>query len=238
MRIIPVIDLMDGKVVHAVRGQRKKYKPLQSVLVDTYDSIKVALAFESLGLGELYIADLDMIRLAGQNLDAVERIASKTKLRLMVDAGFRLAKDINGYIKNGVEKIVLATETLDNFGEIRRVISKHNMRVVASIDLKFGKVVGKSKAMRLPLDELIGKFEDEGAAEILLLSLDRVGASRGPDYETLGKTLNQANVPVIVGGGVRNMADVRRLEKKGAAGALVATALHSGLINKDDLDLC
>jgi len=236
MRIIPVIDLIDRKVVHAVRGQRERYKPLRSVLVDAPDSLKVALAFAGLGLKELYIADLDAIRSRGQNLDEVERIASQTDLKLMVDAGFRLANEVDGYVKRGIEEIVLATETLENFGEIQGVIARHDVPVVASIDLKFGKVVAGSKAMRLPPGELIRKFEDGGASGILLLSLDRVGASQGPDYEILREALGYANVPVLVGGGVRDMADVRRLRRHGASGALIATALHRGLINKDDLN--
>jgi len=235
MRIIPVIDLMGGKVVHAVRGQRERDRPLKSVLVDTPDPLEVALTFERLGLKELYIADLDAICSMGRNLRAVGRIASRTKLKIMVDAGFRRADEVEGYVKNGIEKIVLATETLENFGETQKIVAKYSMPVVASIDLKFDKVVARSRAMRLPLEELIRKFEAEGASEILLLNMDRVGTCQGVNYEALKEAANCASVPVLVGGGVRDMMDIQRLQRDGASGVLIATALHKGMIKKDDL---
>jgi phosphoribosylformimino-5-aminoimidazole carboxamide ribotide isomerase len=89
--------------------------------------------------------------------------------------------------------------------------------------------------MQLPLAELIQKFEAEGASEILLLSLDRVGTAQGPNHTILKDALSYATVPVLVGGGVRDIADVRRLQMQGASGALVATALHNGTITKDHL---
>jgi phosphoribosylformimino-5-aminoimidazole carboxamide ribotide isomerase len=235
VRIIPVIDLRGGKVVHAVGGRSERYKPLRSVLVDNPDPLGVALAFERLGFQELYIADLDAICSEGRNLSEVERIASRTGLKLMVDAGFRRATGVKDYIERGVKKIVLATETLEGFEEVRRVIAEYGVRVVASIDMKFGRVVAGSKAMRLPLEELIRRFEAAGASEILLLSLDRVGTGRGASHETLKRALSHATVPVIVGGGIRDIADIRRLQSQGASGVLIATALHRGAITKGQL---
>lgn len=234
MRIIPVIDLMGGKVVHAVQGERERYKPLRSVLVDAPYPLEVALVFKRLGLKELYVADLDAICSRGRNLNAIGQIASQTKLRLMVDAGFRRADEVKDYIEKGVGKIVLATETLESFDGVRKVIAKYGALVVASIDLKFGKVVARSRAVRLPLEELIKRFEAEGASEILLLCLDRVGTRQGASCEILKEALSYATVPVLVGGGIRDIADVRRLQEQGASGCLVATALHEGIITKKD----
>lgn len=236
MRIVPVMDLMGGKVVHAVRGQRERYRPLETILAKVPDPLSIALAFQKLGLRELYVADLDAICSTGQNLDVVEQIASQTKLELMVDAGFRRAADIEGYVEKGAKKIVLATETLEGFDEVSKVIAGYGVQVVASVDIKFGQVVTKFKAMRLPQGELIRRFEAGGASEILMLSLDRVGTAQGPSYEILKKALSHATVPVLVGGGVRNIADIRCLQKQGASGVLIATALHKGIIKKDDLD--
>jgi len=235
MRIIPVIDIMGGKVVHAVRGERERYMPLRSVLVNTPNPLEVALAFERLGLKELYIADLDAICSRGRNLDAVRQIASQTKLELMVDAGFGRANEVRDHIERGIGKIVLATETLESFDEVQKVTAEYGTRVVAGIDLKFGRVVARSRTMRLPLEELIKRFEAEGALEILLLNIDRVGTGQGVNYEALKKAVNCASVPVLVGGGVRGMADIQSLQKGRASGVLIATALHKGMIKKDDL---
>lgn len=235
MRIIPVMDLRRGKVVHAVSGQREKYKPLTSLLAKGSDPLSIVIAFQGLGLKELYIADLDAICSTGHNLDPIGQISSQSMLELMVDAGFRRADEVESYVKKGVKKIVLATETLGSFNEVSKVIAKYGVQVVASIDMKFGRVVAKSRSMQLPLAELIQKFEAEGASEVLLLSLDRVGTAQGPNHTILENALGYTTVPVLVGGGVRDIADVRRLQVHGASGALIATALHNSTITKGDL---
>lgn len=235
MRIIPVMDLQRGKVVHAVSGQREKYKPLKSLLARVPDPLSIAIAFQRLGLKELYIADLDAICLTGHNLDSIGQISSQNKLELMVDAGFRRADEVESYTKKGVKKIVLATETLGSFNEVSKVIANYSVQVVASIDIKFGRVVAKSQSMQMPLAELIQKFEAEGVSEILLLSLDKVGTAQGPNHAILENALSCTTVPILVGGGVRDIADVRRLQMQGVSGVLIATALHNGTITKDDL---
>ena len=236
MRIIPVIDLLDGKVVQAVAGRREEYKPIKSVLTKASDPLSMAMAFQNLGLEEIYIADLNAICSRGHNLNPIGQIASQSRMGVIVDAGFRRADEAEAYVRNGINKIVLATETLESFEEIPKIVDVYDLPVTASIDLKDGRVVAKSRHMKLPLTELIRKFEDKGASEIIILSLDRVGTSEGPNRRLVEEALNYATVPVLVGGGVRNIADIRYLKKSGAAGVLLATALHKGAITKDDLN--
>lgn len=236
VRVIPVMDLLGGMVVHAVRGERKKYQPIKSTLTESSDPLSMAMSLDKLGFEELYIADLDAISSAGSNIDLIGEIASGCRMKLMVDAGFRRAGDVEDYIEKGVVKIVLATETLGGWNEISKVITYYNTRVVASIDLKSGRVIARSKTMSLPLEELVAKFEAEGASEILLLSLDKVGTAGGPDHKIVNDVLDCATVPVLVGGGIRDIADIRHLQKQGVSGVLVATALHSGTLRREELD--
>ena len=87
MKIIPVLDLLNGIAVHAMRGERNKYRPLQSVLNPSPDPLELAKAFDSLGFDELYAADLDAILKDEEDFSVFTRIASETNLTLMVDAG-------------------------------------------------------------------------------------------------------------------------------------------------------
>ena len=234
MRIIPVIDLLDGKVVQAVAGRREEYKPIKSVLTKASDPLSIAMAFQNLGLEELYIADLNAICSRGHNLSSIGKITSKSRMEVMIDAGFRRADEARAYVRKGIDKIVLATETIESFEEVRRAVDR-GLRVTASIDMKGDRVVAGSREVELPQKDLIRKFEDEGASEIINLSLDRVGTSRGPDFESVKDALSRATVPVLVAGGVRNVDDIRHLQKLGIAGVLLATALHRGAITKDDI---
>lgn len=236
MRIIPVMDLLRGTVVHAIGGEREEYQPVRSILTKVPNALSIALAFQNLGLDELYIADLDAICQKGDNRDLIGRMASRSRMEIMVDAGFRRAREIRGYIEEGIRKIVAATETLESFEEASKMKDASGVSVVASIDLKFGRVVAGSEKMQLSLKELIAGFETAGASEIILLSLDRVGIAQGPDLKSLESALECSTIPVLVGGGVRSIADVQLLQKRGAAGALVATALHTGTIKRSDLN--
>lgn len=229
------MDITRGGVVHAVAGERDSYKPIKGVLARDSSPLSVASAFRKLRLEELYIADLDAIRRIGHNSMEVGQIVTETGMRVIMDAGFRRMNDVSGYVKKGVEKIVLATETLESFGEISKIIDAYKTPVVASIDVKSRVVIAESDSMRLGLKELIRKFEDGGVSEFILLSLDRVGTQRGPNLGLLKLTLQYTDLPVIVGGGVRSTEDVYLLRDNGASGVLVATSLHAGLITKQDI---
>ncbi|HKM59743.1 MAG TPA: HisA/HisF-related TIM barrel protein, partial [Candidatus Bathyarchaeia archaeon] len=61
MKVIPVIDILNGIVVHAVRGKRREYQPLQSSICNSIEPLEIAKTFKTLGFSELYIADLDAI---------------------------------------------------------------------------------------------------------------------------------------------------------------------------------
>ena len=87
MKVIPVIDMLNGIVVHAVRGKRQEYQPLQSTLVTSVEPVEVARAFKKLGFNELYVADLDAIIDCSTNFQVFKRMADETGLKLMVDAG-------------------------------------------------------------------------------------------------------------------------------------------------------
>lgn len=236
MRVIPVLDLLDGKVVHGVSGEREKYKPIDSDLIDSADPLPVASKFEEMGFGEIYVADLNAIQGDGENIDFISRIASETQLSLMVDAGFRNSEGPEPYVEGGVDKLVLATETLGSLDVVKEVRAEYPTNIVASVDLKGDEVIAESQDLRRPFPELVRGFKENGTSEIILLNLEKVGSSTGPDIELVERGLRHVKNPVLIGGGVRNVQDLISLREVGAAGALVATALHDRSIEVEDLE--
>lgn len=235
MRIIPVMDLMDGKVVHATAGRREEYEPVESQIADSPDPLSVASAFQKLGLEELYIADLNAIRSNGDNLNSIDRLTSCTHMEVMVDGGFRSAADVDPYVLKGISKPVLATETLESYEEIDKTRNNFGIPLVASIDMKERKVVARTPRMSLSFPELVQKFSEKRVAEILLLSLNRVGTSTGPAEKILAEALELTTVPLLVGGGISTVEDILRLEEVGASGVLLATALHEETVGEEDI---
>src|SRR4051812_38154753 len=101
MRVIPVIDLKSGAAVHAVRGERERYRPLRSRIADGSDPVSVTRAVrERFGLDELYVADLDAIAGGPGNAGLVAALAREACA--LVDAGSARAADVGRLLELGV----------------------------------------------------------------------------------------------------------------------------------------
>jgi len=236
LKIIPVIDILNGVAVHAVRGRRKEYQPLKSIFCDSADPVAVASAFKTCGFEELYIADLDAIMGKGENFSILERIAEATGLRLMVDAGICDLNQARQLLQRKVSKIIIGTETLPNLDFVKEAIESFGSdKVIVSLDLKEGKVLSASESLQSmsPL-EFACKLEGVGVGELIVLDLARVGSGEGVDFALLKEILRSLKIKVLVGGGVRDAADLVKLKELGVQGALIATALHSGKITVNE----
>jgi len=237
LRVIPVIDILNGVTVHAARGKRKEYQPIESILCDSAEPLRVASAFEALGFAELYIADLDNIMGKGSSFPIVKQIAEKTKLKIMVDAGIYDVEKAREAFRSKALKIVVGTETLQNLGFVREAADLFgNEHVVVSLDLLNGKIMSKSEIIEsIGALALARRFQEMGVTEIVVLDLARVGSGEGADVPLLKDILNSVSIRVLVGGGVRNLKELKMLEGVGVCGTLLATALHSGRISVEDL---
>lgn len=234
MRIVPVMDLLDGKIVHAQAGEREKYEPIESSIAESADPFSVASAFQDFGFSELYIADLNAISSNGNNLRVVDNLTSEFSMEVMIDGGFRTAEETKPYLKRGASKIVLATESLKNLKEAKKAC-KYDQPVVASIDMQDGEIIAKNPQMRFHFSKAVQEFSETGISEILILNLDRVGTGKGPAVKIIEEALEWTDLPLLVGGGIRNVKDVHRLKEVGASGVLIATALHDGTIKVEEL---
>ncbi|XES78021.1 MAG: HisA/HisF-related TIM barrel protein [Candidatus Bathyarchaeia archaeon] len=237
MKIIPVIDILNGVAVHAVRGQRSQYQPLKSVLCTSAEPLVVASAFKECGFFDLYVADLDAILGRGENFSVLRQIAQQTGLKLMVDAGVSDLEGARRVLGCGVAKVIVGTETLPCLSFLKDAVECLGAeKVVVSLDLNAGNVLGKSEALRsLGALELAGQVQAAGVLELIALDLARVGSGEGTDIPLLDALLGGLNLRVLVGGGMRGINDLVLLKDRGVYGALVATALHSGKISIDAL---
>ena len=237
MRVIPVIDLRRGVAVHAVRGERERYRPLRSTIVAGADPVAVARAVrERFGLDELYVADLDAIGGAPGNDAVVAALA--TEAHVMVDAGVADAAGATRLLALGCARVVIGTESLPGTQALRRLRADlPEAPLVVSLDLRGGRVLSPDPelAAAAPGDAL-ARLADAGLREAIVLDLARVGSGEGPDTARMAEL--HARVPaleLLAGGGVRHAGDLRALAAAGAAGALVATALHTGAFRADEL---
>ena len=236
MLVIPVLDLKDGEAVHAVRGERVDYKPVRGILGSGEDAFALAAAYrDQLGAETLYIADLDAIAGANSHTTLL-RVLCAAGLLLWVDAGVSTVEQAQDLIDLGVERVIIGSESLQSPAQLAALAARFpNERIVLSVDLLNG-ILRAPPEFFTPADLL----ERAAALHIdsaILLDLAHVGAGSGPPIGLL-TSMHQLfpALSLYAGGGVRDRSDLEALKKAGAAGALVATAFHRGLLTAADLN--
>lgn len=228
MRCIFVLDILNGAVVHALRGERSRYQPIASFsrVVSTSEPLAVLRA---LCPREVYVADLNLLTGRGDNLEMIGEISKSAKA--MADIGISRLDDLDR-LPPTISPI-LGTETapLSLIKEAAANLIERGSKIVVSIDMKKGKLLAGDPdlAEREPID-LLQSLNHLDLGAIILLDLDRVGASEGLDTPFLEAAAASSEHPLILGGGIRGEDDLAALEVMGFAGALVATAVHSGQI--------
>jgi phosphoribosylformimino-5-aminoimidazole carboxamide ribotide isomerase len=235
LKVIPVIDVLNGVVVHAVRGNRVEYKPLQSCLTASIDPFEVAAVFKRQGFSTLYLADLDAIARKTPSFKLYSSI-SQIGLNLIVDAGAANIQTVKSLLKYGVSKVIVGTETLQSMVFLKEAVKQVGAdKLIISFDMKNGKVLLPTAFDGLTDDifELLDLFSAMGISEFILLDLNRVGSSEGINMDLIKKasaaTLHTNGF--YVGGGIRSIDDLLLLKELNVLGVLTATALHLGKIS-------
>jgi len=226
-RIIFVLDIINGTTVHAVRGERSKYKPVTGSRV--CDSSSPLDIISALSPREVYIADLDRLQHLGDNFELIKEISGKT--RTMADTGAENMKDVEK-CANIADTVILGTETA-SLDLIENAAIPFPGRINVSIDMKNGKVLARDMNLEIVPVELVRKLNDHDIRDIIILDLARVGTGAGIDVDFLKDIARASSHDVLVGGGIKDMDDIKALERIGVSGALVATAVHSGKIPAD-----
>jgi phosphoribosylformimino-5-aminoimidazole carboxamide ribotide isomerase len=237
VQIIPVVDILRGIVVHAVRGRRKEYQPLKSVLCTTTDPVEVAVALRAFGFNELYVADLDAITGGYPNFSLLKRVEAETDFKLMVDAGVTTLETAGEMLDSGVSKVIIGTETLLNTSFVADAIASFgSKKVMVSLDLIGNRVLNRfeSDTPAEPI-KLLREFQDMGVSQIIVLDLAKVGSRKGVNKAFLKGVLGKIEARVYVGGGVQDVKDLLELKDIGVYGVLVATGLHFGKIPPEEL---
>lgn len=235
MQIIPVLDLKAGQAVHAVRGERERYVPVQGLLGSGEDAVALAMAYrDQLGCHSCYVADLDAIAGLPGNMDILRALVSEG-LTLWVDAGVSSVAQAKILANLGVTKIIVGSETLRSTDQLMTLASQLSANMlVLSVDLQGG-MLRAPRGIDTP-QQLVALAMSAGIQHVILLDLARVGATAGPPLDLLTALRPHfPNLAFYAGGGVRHRADLDTLVQAGAAGALVATAFHRGLLTATDL---
>jgi phosphoribosylformimino-5-aminoimidazole carboxamide ribotide isomerase len=228
MLIIPVIDLSRGLVVHAIQGQRETYQPITSVISESAEpEVVLSSFFELYPFKIIYIADLDAIKGTGEHSKLILKLASQYKqCEFWVDAGIESIHNKSANYSIGNIKFVLGSENKLSEKSLSSILSI-NPNMLLSLDFdEFGLIE----------NPYLLKNTSIWPKRLIVMMLSRVGSNTGIDSECLSNILKLSdNNDVYAAGGVRDMNDLIQLKNTNTKGILLATALHTGVITKDDL---
>ena len=239
MRVIGVIDLRNGCAVHARGGRRETYAPVDVAAGTRVDGDPIALGrvyVDVLGVRDLYVADLDAIaRDSGDMQTETIGALAAIGVPLWVDAGASTPSHAAKVLDAGASTVIVGLETLTSFEALADTcLAVTGERVAFSVDLRGGVPVASPNVsdQAATASAIAAHAADAGVGSLIVLDLARVGTSAGVDLRLLEDIRRAApGVALFSGGGVRNASDLRALARAGCDGALVATALLSGVID-------
>ena len=229
-RIIPCLDVKDGRVVKGVRFQE---------LRDAGDPVEAARAYGAAGADELCFLDISAsLESRGTLVQLVERVALELAIPFAVGGGVRGVADAEALLRAGADKVSLNTAALAQpalFTEVAKIAGSQS--VLAAIDAKARgpgwevRSHGGTKGTGRDLIEWVREVVDRGAGEILLTSMDHDGVKRGFALEMLLAVTAAVPVPVIASGGAGLAEHFADAFEAGAAAALAASVFHFGTLS-------
>jgi imidazole glycerol-phosphate synthase subunit HisF len=233
VRVIPCLDVKDGRVVKGV-----KFLDLR----DAGDPVAAAMAYDSAGADELCFLDITASHEnRGIILDAVRRTAEACFMPLTVGGGVRSIEDIRKLLASGADKVSINTAAVEHRGFVKEAAEKFGDQcIVVAIDAKMVSKSGQPEQWQIfthggrnptGLDALA--YAEEvvalGAGEILLTSMDRDGTRRGFDIALTRAVADRVCVPVIASGGVGTLEHLVEGIRDGHATAVLAASIfHFG----------
>ncbi len=228
IRVIPCLDVHDGRVVKGVNFRN---------LRDAGDPVALAAAYGAEGADELVFLDISASSEGRDTtLDVVRRTAETVFIPLCVGGGVRGVGDVDLLLRTGADKVGINTGAITRPQAIDEIVARFgNQVLVLSLDARreegrpsgFGVTThGGRTAAGLDAIEWVREAVDRGAGEVLLNSMDADGTTGGFDLEMIAAVKAVVDVPVIASGGAGSVADFVAAAGAGADAVLAASVFH------------
>ena len=226
MKLIPAIDLMDGKCVRLIKGDFNKSKSFED------NPVKQAELWQTEGAASIHIVDLDAAKTGKPINDKYIKDISKTiNIPIQIGGGIRSEERIKQLFSYGIEKVIMGTSAIENRDLVCELTKKFPNRIIIGIDANKGKVSTRGwlrQSNILALD-LIKEFSNLKISSFIVTDINTDGTLLGPNEEFISEILDITETPVIASGGIGSLSDLISLikfENKGLEGVIVGKALY------------
>ncbi|MEO1956945.1 MAG: HisA/HisF-related TIM barrel protein [Methylophilaceae bacterium] len=234
MHIIPVVDLLNGLVVHAKKGIRSEYHPIQSSLTDSSHPVDIVKAFQRLHpFKTLYVADLNAIQDLKNTGECHHRILAMIHqtfpdLTIWVDSGINSLQKTEKWAADYIQ-IVLGSESFSSIAQYQSFTSKLTRPFTLSLDFSPQGYLGP---------EALLQDQKLWPTETIAMTLSQVGTNAGVDTQIIQSLLSKTDRQgIYAAGGIRDINDLLQLKQQAAKGALIASALHNKQLTSKDLSI-
>ena len=239
MRIIPAIDLIDGKCVRLTRGDYRTAKTYSD------DPLEMARAFEDHGVQYLHLVDLDGAKASHiVNYRVLERITSGTRLKVDFGGGLKSDEDLRIAFECGARQVTggsIAVKNPEAFLQWLDVFGPE--RIILGADAREGQVAvsGWQESSDRQLIPFVMEYLKKGLRYVVCTDIGRDGMLQGPAevlYREMMEASAAGNSPLhlIASGGIRGVEDLNALQELGCEGAIVGKAIYEGLLTLKDLE--
>lgn len=239
MRIIPAIDLKDGKCVRLLKGDFDKTTEYSS------NPAEIGARFSALDVEDLHIVDLDGARTGTQqNHQIVSEIARATGLKVQLGGGVRSREDVAAWLSNGVTRCVVGSVAIKEPETVRAWLEEFGTEaIVLALDVKLNDAgtpmlttQGWTEDSETTLWDCLDAYGDAGARHVLCTDVARDGAMTGPNFQLYVEILlRYPKLQLQASGGVRNIDDLELLREIGAPAAITGRALLDGEITEAEV---
>jgi phosphoribosylformimino-5-aminoimidazole carboxamide ribotide isomerase len=224
---IPAVDLRDGACVQLVGGSYAQ----ERVRLD--NPVEVARSWERYGFNRLHVVDLDAATGRGSNLSVVRTLLSDAGVPVQVGGGVRTTDLVEELLEAGATRVVVGTRALEESEWLAELAARHPGEIVVACDVRERKVTTRGWAHTLPLDilDVVEELNSLPLGGLLVTAVHREGQMQGTDLPLMEDVAEASNFPVFASGGVSTMQDLRALEHRGLAGAVIGMALYTGALD-------
>ena len=229
MILFPAIDIKAGACVRLLHGD------MDAVTEYNPDPGDQAGRFAAAGCAWIHVVDLDGAT-AGKsvNRDAVRAVLGAGP-PVQLGGGIRDMAAVEGWLGDGVERVVLGTAALKDPDLVRAAARAFPGRIAVGADARDGMVAAEGwvETSEVPVAELAGRFEDCGVAAIIFTDIGRDGALTGLNLDATAALAEATTLPVIASGGVASIGDIRALARDGSGikGVVAGRALYDGRLD-------
>ncbi len=237
MKIIPAIDLIDGKCVRLTKGDYQQQKTYSS------DPLAVAKSFEDHGIKYLHLVDLDGARSKHiVNYKTLESIATHTNLTIDFGGGLKSDEDLRIAFESGANQITGGSVAAKNPNLFGAWLKKYGAeKIILGADCKDRMIAtnGWKERTELEVLEFINDYQNKGIKQVICTDISKDGMLAGCAVELYKEILENSKIELIASGGVSSMADLLELQSIGCQGVIIGKAIYENKISLQQLqELC